>query len=56
MTLYAEGVLKHTQTVTSSSVFRLPSGYKANEFEFELTGSVPINEVCLYESSEEIGA
>ena len=54
--LYADGVLKHTQTVTSNSVFRLPSGYKANEFEFELTGSVPVNEVCLYESAEEIGA
>lgn len=54
--LYADGVLKHTQTVTNSNVFRLPSGYKANEFEFEVTGSVPINEVCLYESAEEIGA
>jgi hypothetical protein len=54
--LYADGVLKHTQTVTSSNVFRLPSGYKANEFEIELSGSVPINEVCIYESAEEIGA
>ena len=54
--LYADGVLKHTETVTSASIFRLPSGYKANEFEFEITGSVPVNEVCLYESAEEIGA
>ena len=56
MKLYADGVLKHTQTVTNSNTFRLPSGYKANEFEIELSGSVPINEVCLYESAEEIGA
>lgn len=56
MKLYADGVLKHTQTVTNSNSFRLPSGYKANEFEIELSGSVPINEVCVYESSEEIGA
>lgn len=56
MKLYADGVLKHTQTVTNSNVFRLPSGYKANEFEIELSGSVPINEVCIYESAEEIGA
>lgn len=54
--LFGDGVLKHTQTVTNSNVFRLPSGYKANEFEFELTGAVSINEVCVYESSEEIGA
>jgi hypothetical protein len=56
MKLYADGVLKHTQTVTNSNTFRLPSGYKANEFEIELSGSVPINEVCVYESAEEIGA
>jgi hypothetical protein len=54
--LYADGQLMHTQTVTDSYTFRLPSGYKANEFEIELSGSVPINEVCVYESSEEIGA
>ena len=54
--LYADGQLKHTQTVANSNTFRLPSGYKANEFEIELSGSVPINEVCVYESVEEIGA
>lgn len=54
--LYADGVLVHTQTVTSSNMFRLPSGYKANEFEIELAGSVPINEVCVYESAEELSA
>ena len=54
--LYADGQLKHTQTVANSNAFKLPSGYKANEFEIELSGSVPINEVCVYESAEEIGA
>ena len=54
--LYADGALVHTQTVTNSNMFRLPSGYKANEFEIELTGSVPINEVCVYESAEELSA
>lgn len=52
--LFADGNLKHTQTVTDSNTFRLPSGYKANEFEVEISGSVPVNEVCVYESSEEI--
>ena len=53
--LYADGVLKHTQTVTSDGLFRLPSGYKANEFEVELSASVPINEICVYESAGELG-
>lgn len=53
--LYADGVLKHTQTVTNDGLFRLPSGYKANEFEVELSGSVPVNEVCVYESAGELG-
>ena len=53
--LYADGVLKHTQTVTDGEVFRLPSGYKASEFEVEVSGSVPINEMCVYESAGEIG-
>ena len=52
--LYADGSLKHTETVTSDALFRLPSGYKANEFEIELSGSDPINEVCVYESAAEI--
>tara|TARA_R110002153_G_scaffold249910_1_gene406464 strand:+ start:910 stop:2583 length:1674 start_codon:yes stop_codon:yes gene_type:complete len=55
MKIYADGVLKHTQTVTSSDTFRLPSGYKAKEFEVEVTGSVAINEMCVYESASEIG-
>jgi|TARA_R110000823_G_scaffold60791_1_gene145174 hypothetical protein len=53
--LYADGVLKHTETVSDSNVFRLPSGYKAKEFEIELTGSSSINEFCVYESAGEIG-
>ena len=40
--------------VTNGDTFRLPSGYKANEFEVEISGSVSVNEVCVYESSEEI--
>jgi hypothetical protein len=52
--LYADGELKHTETVTSEALFRLPSGYKAKEFEVELSGSDPINEVCVYESAGEI--
>ena len=52
--IYADGNLKHTQTVANGNLFRLPSGYKANEFEVEIAGSVAVNDVCVYESSEEI--
>lgn len=53
--LYADGIEKHSVSVTSDAVFRLPSGYKANEFEVEVSGSVPINEICVYESASELG-
>lgn len=45
----------HTQTVTNNGVFRLPSGYKAKEFEVQVEGSSAINEICVYESAGEIG-
>ncbi len=52
--LFADGVQKYSVSVTNGDTFRLPSGYKANEFEVEISGSVSVNEVCVYESSEEI--
>lgn len=55
MKLYADGVLKHTQNVNDDDLFPLPSGYKAKEYEIELSSSYPINSVCAYESAMEIG-
>lgn len=52
--LFADGSLKHTQTVTSNDLFRLPGGYKAKAFHIILEGTDPINEVCVYESPREI--
>jgi hypothetical protein len=52
--LYADGSLKHTQTVTSDGIFRLPGGYRAKTFHIILEGTDPINEVCVYESPREI--
>jgi hypothetical protein len=51
--LYADGVLKHTQSVTSGSLFRLPSGYLSKEFQFRITGSNDVNQVLIAESPEE---
>lgn len=45
--LYADGSLKHTQSVASSVEFRLPGGYKAREFEIELTGTPQVKAVYL---------
>jgi hypothetical protein len=38
--VYADGTLKHTQTVASSAPFRLPAGFLADKWEFEATGEV----------------
>ncbi|MDF2759551.1 MAG: hypothetical protein K0Q92_2987 [Steroidobacteraceae bacterium] len=47
--MYADGVLKHTQTLTGRTPFRLPSGYVARDFQLELTGTGPIEGVVLAE-------
>jgi hypothetical protein len=40
--LYADGTLRHTQTVVNNEPFRLPSGFRALNFQIKLTGSVKI--------------
>lgn len=45
--LYADGVLKHTQTVANDRPFKLPSGYKAKEFEVEISGTAAVNSIFL---------
>jgi hypothetical protein len=36
---YADGVLKHTKTVSDDKAFRLPSGFEAKYWQFELSGT-----------------
>lgn len=52
--VYGDGVLKHTQTVASKEVFRLPSGYLANLWEFEVSGSVEVYSAGFAEAVEEM--
>ena len=52
-TLYADGVQKHTRSVTNGSMFRLPAGYMAKDFQFRLSGSTEVNQVLIAESPEE---
>lgn len=52
--LYADGVLKHTQTVTSRDPFRLPSGFRAFDYQIELEGTNAIQGVAVATSMEEL--
>lgn len=54
MKLYGDGVLRHTKVVSSGSIFHLPSGYRALDYEIELTGSGKVTQVSIATSSEEI--
>jgi hypothetical protein len=55
MKLYADGVLKHTQTVANADPFWLPSGYMARFYEVELSGSAEILAVHVADSMDEFG-
>ena len=52
--IYADGALKHTQSVGDSNMFRLPSGYRAKQIEVQLEGTQDVNHVCVYESPQEV--
>lgn len=45
--LYADDTLQATKTVTTEEMFRLPGGYRAREFEIELSGSNTIDSVAI---------
>lgn len=52
--VYADGVLKHTQTVANRFAFRLPSGYTSKRYSFSLTGTPVVRCVELAESMSEL--
>lgn len=54
--LYADGILRHTQTVFSQNSFRLPSGYKAIFFEVQLEGTTTVNAVFFGETMNDMKA
>ncbi len=45
--IYADGVLKHTQSVGSGEFFWLPSGFVARDWEFEVVGNVTVTAIAL---------
>jgi hypothetical protein len=55
--LYADGVLKHTQTVTDGNPFRLPGGYRGMDWEQEFTvTNGPVRYSVLAETIRELAA
>lgn len=52
--VFADGVLKHTQQVLNSGVFRLPSGFMAETWEIELTGVNAIQSIQMATSVAEL--
>lgn len=52
--VYADGALKHTQTVTSHRPFRLPSGFLADDWYFEVDCTDGVQSVALATSMSEL--
>lgn len=53
--LYVDGQLALEQQVRSDAIFRLPSGFRAREWEIELEGEDPVDWVAIASSPTEIG-
>lgn len=54
MKVYADGVLVHTETVTSGDAFRLPGGLLANTWEFQVEGNVEVYSAGFAEIVQEL--
>lgn len=54
MKLYVDDVLKHTESVTDDSIFRMPSGYRGKVTEIEVTGTSDIDIVAIATSIDEL--
>jgi hypothetical protein len=52
--VYADKKLVYECPVNSEAIGKLPSGYKANEYEVEVTGSVPIYSITLASTAAEL--
>ena len=52
--VYGDGVLKHTAVVNNSTAIRLPSGYKAREYELEVIGTGAVNTVLMATTTREL--
>lgn len=54
MKIYADGVLRQAKTVTDSNIFRLVSGFRAFDWQFELNGTGKLTQALISTSSDEV--
>lgn len=54
LNVYANGALIHSQVITNSDPFRLPSGFKAKFWEVELVGTGEVRGILLAEQIKEL--
>jgi hypothetical protein len=52
--LYANGVLKHTQTVLDAYAFPLPDGYEATRYSFQYEGTSVVTRISMATSFDEL--
>lgn len=52
--LYTDSTLDHTHNVLNSEPFRLPSGALAKSWEFEVSGTTPVNSVSIADTAAEL--
>ena len=53
--LYADGNLIKTKTLNSpETIFRLPAGFRASRFYYEISGYAPVKEVTIATSVDEL--
>lgn len=56
MRVYADGTLRHTQSVANPNAFRLPGGFWAYDWAVELNGNVDVTQVSIANSVAELKA
>lgn len=54
VTLYADGVVRHTQTFVDRSYFRITTGQKAVRWSLKLAGTGTVKEISIAERREEL--
>jgi hypothetical protein len=54
MTLYGDGAVKATMTLTNNEPRRLPGGWRAKEFEVMLEGTAPVDQIGIWDSMGDV--
>jgi hypothetical protein len=54
--VYANGVLKHTQSVANNNPFRLPSGFLAQSWQMEIEGTSAVQSVAIATAVTELAS